>query len=223
MRRALGPCAELPYVVSYLPLTETMPQGLTRHSFDQSTRQSFLIVLIELVKRRRRLPDSIVITEKTMAAEDVYTSGGFWDVRCGTMNNSAIAIKTPRITATADVEKIREVSRKPVVLLSGEFDHSFQRFCREVILWNSLSHPNILKLTGVLGGIDTLNFSTVSEWMTHDTIMKYTKTANVNRLGLVRTIPDFSPCIILNVVDLVARSSSRSEVYARCQSCPREY
>ena len=92
--------------------TETIPQGLTRHSFDQPTRQSFLIVLTESVKRRRRLPDSIMITEKTMAEENVHTSGGFWDVRRGTLNNSAIAIKTPRITTTTDVEKIREVSWK---------------------------------------------------------------------------------------------------------------
>ena len=96
------------------------------------------------------------------------------------------------------------------------FKHCVQRFCREVILWNSLSHPNILKLTGVLGSIDTFNFSTVSEWMTHDTIMKYTKTADANRLQLVRTIQDFSPYLVLNSVDLVARSSSRPEVYARC-------
>jgi len=87
-----------------------MPQGLTRHSLDQQTRQSILIVLTESVKRRRRLPDSIMITEKTMAEEKVYTSGGFWDVRRGTLNNSVIAIKTPRITTTTDVEKIREVS-----------------------------------------------------------------------------------------------------------------
>ena len=75
-----------------------------------------------------------------------------------------------------------------------------------------MSHPNILKLTGVLGSIDTFNFSTVSEWMTHDTIMKYTKTANVNRLELVCTIPDFSPCLDLNSVGLVAWGSSRPEV-----------
>jgi len=123
-RGEAGLCAELldrvrSYIPSYLASpTETIPQGLTRHSFDQPTRQSFLIVLTESVKRRRRLPDSIVITEKTMAEENVHTSGGFWDVRRGTLNNSAIAIKTPRITTTTDVEKIREVSWKFPFLLS---------------------------------------------------------------------------------------------------------
>jgi len=214
MRRAPGSCTQLLSIVSRHHPTEATLQGLTRHSLDQQTRQSFLIVLIELVKRRRRLPDSIMITEKTMAEENVYTSGGFWDVRRGTLNNSAIAIKTPRITTTTDVEKIREVSWILTFLLSMWFKHSVQRFCREVILWNSLSHPNILKLTGVLGSIDTFNFSTVSEWMTHETIMKYTKTADVDRLQLVRTVADFFLHLVLNSGDLVTRSSSRPEVHA---------
>ena len=156
-----------------------------KHSLDPTTKQSFLIVLIDFAKRRRRLPDSVMITGKTMAAEEVHTSGGFWEIRLGTLNNSAIAIKSPRLATTSDIEKLREVRQKPVYLLSLSLKRSIQRFSREVILWNSLSHPNILKLTGVLGSIDTLNFSTVSEWMAHDTVMRYLKTNDTNRLELV--------------------------------------
>ena len=150
-----------------------------------------------------------------MAAEGVYTSGGFWEVRLGTLDNSAIAIKTPRFTSTTDVEKIRGVSWESALTLPMLLTGSIQRFCREVILWNSLSHPNVLKLVGVLGSTDTFNFSTVSEWMKNGTLMKYTKASDVNRLELVRIIPDFSPCLLLNLVNLAARSSSRPEVYAR--------
>lgn len=50
-----------------------------------------------------------------------------------------------------------------------------------------MSHPNILKLAGVLGSIDTSNFSTVSEWMTHESLVKYIKDNDVDRLKLVRT------------------------------------
>jgi len=127
-----------------------------------------------------------------MAEEKPHTSGSFWEVRLGTLNNSAIAVKTPRLTATADIEKIREVSWE-LDFLSTLLKYSVQRFCREVILWNSLSHPNVLKLIGVLGSIDTFNFSTVSEWMTRGTIMGYTETGHANRLDLVRAIPDHSP------------------------------
>jgi hypothetical protein len=60
-----------------------------------------------------------------------------------------------------------------------------QQFCKEVILWNSLSHPNVLKLVGVLGGFEKYRFATVSEWMVHGTIMKYIRTNATNRLELV--------------------------------------
>ena len=197
MPGALRPCARLYCVFSHFHPTETASQGLTKHSLDQATRQSFLIVLIELAKRRRRLPDSIVITEKIMAAEEIHTSG-LWDVRRGTLDNSVIAVKTPRFTATTDVEKIREVGPELTFLLLMSFKCPAQRFCREAILWSSLSHPNVLKLIGVLGSIDAFNFSTVSEWMPQGTITGYTMTANVNRLELVSAVPYFSLCSVLN-------------------------
>lgn len=184
-----------------------------KHSLDPTAKQSFLIVLIDFAKRRRRLPDSFKITEKTMAAEDVHTSGGFWEIRRGTLNNSAIAIKSPRRATTTDIEKLREVRRKPTFFLLMSLKRFVQRFCREVILWNSLSHPNILKLTGVLGSVDTLSFSTVSEWMEHDTIMRYLKTNDANRLELVCAV-QFLVVFALNLVDLVTWNISRFEVYA---------
>ena len=52
-----------------------------------------------------------MITEKTMATEGVYTSGGSWEIRRGSINEHAVAVKTPRFSATTDVEKIREVSK----------------------------------------------------------------------------------------------------------------
>ena len=67
-------------------------------------------MLIDLAKHRRRLPDSIMIAEKAMAAENVYKSGDSWEIRLGTLNNSAVAVKMPRLTTTTNIEKIREVS-----------------------------------------------------------------------------------------------------------------
>ena len=65
-----------------------------------------------------------------------------------------------------------------------------QQFSKEVILWNSLSHPNVLKLLGVLGGIGQYQFATVAEWMDHGNIMQYIRDNATNRLTLVR-IPAF--------------------------------
>ena len=61
-----------------------------------------------------------------------------------------------------------------------------QQFCKEVVLWSALSHPNILKLAGVQGDMERGQFVTVSEWMAHGNIMEYIKKNHVNRLELVR-------------------------------------
>ena len=60
-----------------------------------------------------------------------------------------------------------------------------QQFCKEVILWSTLSHPHVLKLVGVYGDMEKREFTTVSEWMTHGHIIEYIKKNAVNRLKLV--------------------------------------
>ena len=46
-------------------------------------------------------------------------------------------------------------------------------FCREVVLWGALRHPNVLPLLGV-----TMNegqFAIISEWMVNGTIKDFIK------------------------------------------------
>ena len=61
-----------------------------------------------------------------------------------------------------------------------------QRFCKEVVLWSTLSHPNILKLVGVQDHAKKRQLTTVSDWMVHGNIMEYIETNHANRLELVR-------------------------------------
>ena len=62
----------------------------------------------------------------------------------------------------------------------------FQRFYREVVLWERLSHPNVLKLVGVWEDMEKGQFATVAEWMEHGSIMDYIKQNSADRLELVR-------------------------------------
>jgi len=71
-----------------------------------------------------------------------------------------------------------------------------QQFSKEVILWNSLSHPNVLKLLGVLGGIEQYQFATISEWMEHGNIMQYIRDNATDRLAMVRISPFQGQCFI---------------------------
>ena len=67
----------------------------------------------------------------------------------------------------------------------SDIDVTSKRFCKEVVIWNSLSHPNVLKLIGVLEGMSEHRFSMVSEWMANGNIMEYIRMNATNRLKLV--------------------------------------
>ena len=61
---------------------------------------------------------------------------------------------------------------------------ALQKFCKEVITWRSLQHPNILPLLGVV--MTGNQFAMVSEWMTNGNINQYVTThPHKNRFELV--------------------------------------
>ena len=63
---------------------------------------------------------------------------------------------------------------------------STQRFCREIIGWKYLSHPNILPLLGVSVSADPHCFRILTEWMPGGNVVQYAKSnPEANRLGLV--------------------------------------
>ena len=58
-------------------------------------------------------------------------------------------------------------------------------FCKEVVTWNALRHPNVLPLLGVT--MSKNRFVMVSEWMERGNINEFVKVeTKVDRLGLVR-------------------------------------
>lgn len=58
----------------------------------------------------------------------------------------------------------------------------WQKFCKEVVLWKSLEHPNVLPLLCV--GIEPLVM--ISEWMTNGNVIEYIKqNPEADRIALV--------------------------------------
>jgi len=162
-------------------------QGLVGHSLKAIEKQAFFITLKRLAGIHGRLPDSMMITEEIKVSDKIVASGGFADIRTGTYMGHLVALKTLRVKDEDDFLKIRKVSVHDIfVYLKCSSNHPFQQFCKEVILWNTLSHPNILKLIGVRGDMDKGEFITVSEWMAHGNIMEYIRNNHANRLELVR-------------------------------------
>lgn len=62
-------------------------------------------------------------------------------------------------------------------------------FCREVVTWRSLQHPNVLPLLGVTVTEDHLVM--VSEWMNNGDINEFLeKNTDVDRLELVSPLSE---------------------------------
>jgi len=130
------------------------------------------------------------ITGKLEVSDEILGSGGFADVRSGTYEGRVVAVKTMRVVLQGDFPMARKVSigvhRQGCGLTILP-----QRFCKGVVLWSTLSHPNVLKLVGVQEDKKRLRLVTVSERMVRGNIMQYINTNHANRLELVGnfTIP----------------------------------
>ncbi|KAF9785123.1 kinase-like domain-containing protein [Thelephora terrestris] len=146
---------------------EILDRGIANHDLKMVERQRFFAALKGLAARHGRLPGSMMITGKVRVEPEVLASGGFADVRRGTYRGHGVAVKALRVALKDDISKIRK------------------QFCEEVVFWSTLSHPNVLKLAGVQGNMDTRQFITISEWMKHGNVMEYIEKHPVNRLELL--------------------------------------
>ena len=107
----------------------------------------------------------------------------------GKYQDCKVAVKVPRAYSARNLAKITKVGHHQKFAESAREELiTAQVFCRQVILWKRLRHPNVLQLLGVTtnGG----RFAMVSEWMTNGTINEYVKThKSANRFELVGFVP----------------------------------
>jgi len=148
------------------------------------------------------------MTEKIVVSDEIVAFGGFGDVRPQKYKGRHVAVKTARVPVLKDlqmmrkltdaqkkkqqeeiqkVQKIRKVGNSCTLAsqISAFSATPLQRFYREVVLWSTLSHPNVLKLLGVQEDVERGQFVTVAEWMERGTIMEYIESHHTNRLELV--------------------------------------
>ena len=64
--------------------------------------------------------------------------------------------------------------------------YATQAFCKECVVWMSLSHPNILQFAAVKINPDARRFSAISEMMKHGNVIHYIYGRKANRIRLVR-------------------------------------
>jgi len=189
-------------------------QGLAEHNLKTTEKQAFFVALRRLATIHGRFPDSMMITDEIKVSGKIVASGGFADVRIGTYKGHFVAVKTMRVAEHDSFLEIRKVSINDIFLVILT---ALQQFCKEVVLWNTLSHPNVLKLIGVQGDMDKGQFITVSEWMVHGNVMEYIRKNSVNRLELVGGFIILTAPFI-KMRQTVARGGSGSEIPPRRQS-----
>ncbi|KAF9644321.1 kinase-like protein [Thelephora ganbajun] len=95
--------------------------------------------------------------------------GGFADVWKGQHNDREVGCKVLRVYSQSELELVR------------------RRFCREVVTWKALHHPNVLPLLGVT--MSEIRFVMISEWMENGNIDMFVKAhTGANQLELLRDV-----------------------------------
>ena len=107
----------------------------------------------------------------------------------GECDGREVAVKVLRTYETSDIQKIIGVGYLLCSLSTCEpTDISVQRFCKEVVMWKFLRHPNVLPLIGVT--MSETRFVMISDWMVNGKITNFVKARpDVNRHGLVGSSP----------------------------------
>ena len=84
-----------------------------------------------------------------------------------------------------------------------------QTFCKEVVTWKALCHPNVLPLLGVTMG--TKVFAMVSEWMVNGNIIEFIEAhRDANRFELVGLpLPSLTPPVADEIISGSSKASPR--------------
>jgi serine/threonine protein kinase len=139
--------------------------------------------LCKTCSRHRVIPKSMHIPDCSTDATQVQYTGGFSNVSQSTYEGHRVAIKVLHVYSN-NLNAVLSVSGPTIYFVALAHMNSSQGFCREVVAWKHLRHPNILPLLGVT--VSENRFAMVSEWMDNGNINEFVrKDYDANRTALV--------------------------------------
>lgn len=148
---------------------DVVDEELNKPDFPQSYRKRCFRALYKTCGRHSLLPETLrVPTCYDRAGYPLYW-GRYADVWKGSCRDRDVAVKVIRTYSNDDFHKV------------------VRRFCKEVVIWKTLQHPNVLPLVGVT--MDEARFAMVAEWMENGNINEFVK-ANpyTNRFELLEGV-----------------------------------
>ncbi|KAF9644869.1 kinase-like protein [Thelephora ganbajun] len=145
---------------------DVIDEALETFDFSPRTRKKYLKALYRTCGRNAILPKSLRIPLCYDRQGIALFQGGFADVWKGKHCGRDVAVKVIRAHSYKDLQRM------------------VGRFCKEVVTWESLRHPNVLPLLGVT--MNEYHFAMVSEWMENGNINEFVKAnPDADRLGLL--------------------------------------
>ena len=133
------------------------------------------------------LPKSLYFELQEDPTGVVLDRGGFADVSKREYLGKEVAVKVLRTHHSISPQEMVNVGHWRAFIASHVLAnrmHRLQRFCKEVITWKALRHPNVLPLLGVM--MSENQFAMVSEWMTNGNIKQFIMShQDANRFELV--------------------------------------
>ncbi|KAF9791978.1 kinase-like domain-containing protein, partial [Thelephora terrestris] len=157
-------------------------QRLESQKMSDKERGKFLNELCRICSQHCVIPKSMHIADGLNDATEVEYMGGSSRVSRSTYGEHQLAVKALNMRA-------QDLEFGPVRSVSG--------FCREVVAWKHLRHPNILPLLGVTFSKEKLWM--ISEWMDNGNVNEFIrKDPDANRTALANILinKDRRACIV---------------------------
>ncbi|KAF9789392.1 kinase-like domain-containing protein [Thelephora terrestris] len=150
---------------------DIMDEALDRTDLPPRLRRKCLSALCKICGRHALLPRSLKIPLCYDRQGTALYHGGYADVWKGEYRGLQVAVKVLRVYSTSDFEKITS------------------RFCKEVVTWKILHHPNVLPLLGVTMDNNLSLFAMTSEWMKNGNIIEFIRAhQDANRFELLKDV-----------------------------------
>ena len=178
---------------SHLTLTYSAHQALLDLvDLSPPTRRECLKSLYRACGRHALLPTAMKVLAQYDRTGGPLCRGGFADVWKGDYCGREVAVKVMRTYTRSDLQKVVGVSRWLYDPPTSELTSSVQRFCKEVVTWRTLRHPNVLSLIGVM--MNESQFAMISDWMENGNINEFIRAnPDADQLGLVSFSLEVSP------------------------------